>query len=66
MIDHIYLPVTDIDRSLDFYGAVLTPLDFAHRWDFKAQAGWPDLYRFGEIGPASGSRNPAEVFLNCT
>ena len=47
MIDHIYLPVTDIDRSLDFYGAVLTPLDFAHRWDFKAQAGWPDLYGFG-------------------
>jgi catechol 2,3-dioxygenase-like lactoylglutathione lyase family enzyme len=21
MIDHIYLPVTDIERSLDFYGA---------------------------------------------
>jgi hypothetical protein len=51
MIDHIYLPVTDIDRSLEFYGAVLTPLGFAHRWDFKAQAGWPDLYGFGGDSP---------------
>ena len=48
VIDHIYLPVTDIDRSLDFYGAVLTPLGSARRWEFKAQAGWPDLYGFGE------------------
>lgn len=51
MIDHIYLPVTDIERSLDFYGAVLTPLGLAHGWDFKAQAGWPDLYGFGGDSP---------------
>jgi catechol 2,3-dioxygenase-like lactoylglutathione lyase family enzyme len=51
MIDHIYLPVSDIDRSLDFYRAVLTPLDSAHRWDFKAQSGWPNLYGFGGDRP---------------
>jgi catechol 2,3-dioxygenase-like lactoylglutathione lyase family enzyme len=44
MIDHIYLPVKDIDRSLQFYTALLTPLDFAGRWDFKSQDGRPDLY----------------------
>jgi catechol 2,3-dioxygenase-like lactoylglutathione lyase family enzyme len=48
VVDHIYLPVTDLDRSLDFYQALLTPLASARRWDFKAQSGWPDLYGFGE------------------
>jgi catechol 2,3-dioxygenase-like lactoylglutathione lyase family enzyme len=47
MIDHVYIPVSDIDRSLDFYLAVLTPLDSAHHWDFKAQSSWPNLYGFG-------------------
>lgn len=53
MIDHIYLPVKDIDRSLQFYTALLTPLDFAGRWDFKGQDGWPDLsvrVRRGQAG----------------
>ena len=51
MIDHIYLPVKDIDRSLEFYDALLTPLGLAHRWDFKGRDGWPDLYGFGGDGP---------------
>src|SRR5690348_16435894 len=51
MIDHIYLPVKDIDRSLQFYTALLTPLDFAGRWDFNGQDGWPDLYGFGGDRP---------------
>jgi catechol 2,3-dioxygenase-like lactoylglutathione lyase family enzyme len=70
MIDHIYLPVTDIDRSLNFYGAVLTPLDFAHRWDFKAQAGWPDLYEFGGDSPGfwlkKSSRSVPELYVAFT
>ena len=36
MIDHIYLPVTNIKRSLDFYSALLTPLGKADRWKFEA------------------------------
>jgi catechol 2,3-dioxygenase-like lactoylglutathione lyase family enzyme len=38
MIDHIYLPVTNIKRSLDFYSALLTPLGKADRWKFEAKA----------------------------
>ena len=38
MIDHIYLPVTNIKRSLDFYSALLTPLGTADRWKFEAKA----------------------------
>jgi catechol 2,3-dioxygenase-like lactoylglutathione lyase family enzyme len=51
LIHHIYLPVKDIDRSLQFYAALLTPLDFAGRWDFKVQDSWPDLYGFGGDRP---------------
>ena len=38
MIDHIYLPVTTIQRSLDFYSALLAPLGKANRWKFEAKA----------------------------
>jgi hypothetical protein len=40
MIDHIYLPVTDLKRSGTFYGAMLGPLGKSERWNFKAQAGY--------------------------
>src|ERR1700739_3125097 len=52
MIDHIYLPVTNIKRSLDFYSALLTPLGTSDRWKFEAKAGYPDLWGFG--GPQPG------------
>ena len=50
MIDHIYLPVTDLKRSGIFYGGMLGPLGMSERWHFKAQAGYPDLTGFGEPG----------------
>ena len=50
MIDHIYLPVTDLERSETFYSAMLGPLGKFERWHFKAQAGYPDLAGFGEPG----------------
>ena len=62
MIDHIYLPVTDIDRSLQFYTALLTPLDFAGRWDFKGQDGWPDLYGFGGDRPGFWLKRSTATF----
>jgi hypothetical protein len=31
MIDHISLPVRDIDRSFQVFEALLTPLELAHR-----------------------------------
>jgi catechol 2,3-dioxygenase-like lactoylglutathione lyase family enzyme len=62
MIDHIYLPVTDIERSPHFYGALLTPLGSANRWDFKAQAGWPDLYGFGGDRPGFWLKRSTTTF----
>ena len=62
MIDHIYLPVKDIDRSLQFYAALLTPLDFAGRWDFKGQDGWPDLYGFGGDQPGFWLKRSTTTF----
>ena len=50
MIDHIYLPVTDPKRSDTFYGGILGQLGYSERWQFKAQAGYPDLTGFGEPG----------------
>jgi catechol 2,3-dioxygenase-like lactoylglutathione lyase family enzyme len=50
MIDHIYLPVTDLKRSEPFYGRMLGALGKSERWHFKAQAGYPDLTGFGEPG----------------
>src|ERR1700757_4564828 len=44
MIDHIYLPVTDLKRSETFYGAMLGPLGKSESWHFK------DLTGFGEPG----------------
>jgi catechol 2,3-dioxygenase-like lactoylglutathione lyase family enzyme len=46
---------------------VLTPLGFGHRWDFKAQAGWPDLYGFGDDSPGfwlkKSSRSFPELYV---
>ena len=50
MIDHIYLPVTDLKRSDTFYGGMLGPLGMSERWHFKAQAGYPGLWRAGHSG----------------
>jgi catechol 2,3-dioxygenase-like lactoylglutathione lyase family enzyme len=44
MIDHIYLPVTDLKRSETFYHAMLGPLGKSERWHFEALTG------FGEPG----------------
>jgi len=50
MIDHIYLPVTDLKRSEPFYGGMLGALGKSERWHFNAHAGYPDLTGFGEPG----------------
>ena len=50
MIDHVFLTVSDMDRSLAFYGQALAPLGIAHVADFDGTdgpAGHPDLKGFG-------------------
>jgi predicted lactoylglutathione lyase len=51
MLDHIFLPVTDVKRSENFYGAMLAPLGKAERWKFEAKAGYPNLCGFGGRQP---------------
>lgn len=51
MLDHIFLSVSNIDRSIAFYTATLTPLGITQRVDFDGKdgpSGHPDLKGFGK------------------
>jgi catechol 2,3-dioxygenase-like lactoylglutathione lyase family enzyme len=53
MLDHIFLSVSDIDRSIAFYTAALAPLGIAHKHDYAGKdgpPGHPDLKGFGANG----------------
>lgn len=53
MLDHIFLTVSDIDRSIVFYERVLLILGITSRLDYDGKngpAGHPDLKGFGAKG----------------
>ena len=53
MLDHIFLTVSDIDRSIAFYQAVLPHLGITNRLDYdgkNAPTDHPDLKGFGAGG----------------
>jgi catechol 2,3-dioxygenase-like lactoylglutathione lyase family enzyme len=53
MIDHVFLTVSDIKRSISFYEAVLAPLGINERFDFDGKngpSGHRDLKGFGANG----------------
>jgi catechol 2,3-dioxygenase-like lactoylglutathione lyase family enzyme len=53
MLDHIFLSVRDIDRSVNFYTAALAPLGITARLDYDGKngpPGHPDLKGFGANG----------------
>lgn len=53
MLDHIFLSVSDIERSIRFYEAALAPLGIATRLDYDGKdgpPGHPDLKGFGAHG----------------
>ena len=53
MLDHIFLSVSDIPRSIRFYEAALTPLGITARLDYDGKDGppeHPDLKGFGANG----------------
>ncbi|WP_087694206.1 VOC family protein [Pseudomonas sp. PE-S1G-1] len=53
MLDHIFLSVSDIQRSIDFYQAALAPLGITTRHDYDGKdgpPGHPDLKGFGANG----------------
>jgi catechol 2,3-dioxygenase-like lactoylglutathione lyase family enzyme len=53
MLDHVFLSVSDIDRSIAFYEAALAPLGIAHAIDYDGKdgpPGHPVLKGFGANG----------------
>jgi catechol 2,3-dioxygenase-like lactoylglutathione lyase family enzyme len=53
MLDHVFLTVSDIERSISFYKAALAPLGINERFDFDGKngpPGHPDLKGFGANG----------------
>ena len=59
MLDHIFLTVSDTDRSTAFYEKVLPALGITRRLDYEGKdgpAGHPDLKGFGANG---------RVFFGC-
>lgn len=53
MLDHIFLSVSDLDRSIAFYTATLAPLGITTRLDYDGNdgpPGHPDLKGFGAHG----------------
>ena len=53
MLDHLFLSVSDIARSVRFYDATLTPLGITARLDYAGKdgpPGHPDLKGFGAHG----------------
>ena len=53
MLDHVFLMVSDLKRSIAFYEAALAPLGINERYDFDGRngpPGHPDLKGFGANG----------------
>lgn len=53
MLDHVFLSVSDLQRSIDFYTAALAPLGITTRLDYDGKdgpPGHPDLKGFGAHG----------------
>lgn len=53
MLDHVFLTVNDLDRSIAFYTETLAPLGITTRVDYDGQdgpPGHPDLKGFGADG----------------
>ena len=49
MLDHVFLSVSDVERSIAFYTAALTPLGITKRVDYDGKdgrPGHPDLKGF--------------------
>ena len=53
MLDHVFVTVKDLDRSIAFYEAALKPLGIVHAVDYNGKdgpEGHPDLKGFGRDG----------------
>ncbi|WP_313516938.1 VOC family protein [Pseudomonas sp.] len=53
MLDHVFISVADLERSIAFYSAALPPLGITRRLDYDGKdgpLGHPDLKGFGANG----------------
>src|SRR5438552_11701166 len=53
LLDHVFITVKDLDRSIAFYETALKPLGIAHATDYDGKdgpEGHPDLKGFGRDG----------------
>jgi len=53
MLDHVFISVADLERSIAFYSAALAPLGIVNRHDYDGKdgpPGHPDLKGFGANG----------------
>lgn len=53
MLDHVFISVSDIERSITFYEKALAPLGIVHAVDYdgsRGSPGHPDLKGFGAGG----------------
>lgn len=71
MLDHLFLTVADIDRSIAFYEKALAPLGIEHALDYDGAdgpPGHPDLKGFGRDSRVAfwlrqGTPSPAAVHV---
>ena len=66
MIDHVYVSVTNIDRSLTFYSEALRPLGWRVVGNYDSASGprgVPDLYGIGDIEFGSWKAVGASIWL---
>jgi catechol 2,3-dioxygenase-like lactoylglutathione lyase family enzyme len=66
MIDHVYISVTDIGRSMAFYSAALEPLGWRELGNYDSSSGpdgVPDLYGLADDAYGGGVAVGASIWL---
>jgi len=66
MIDHVYISVTDIDKSLAFYSETLKPLGWSVFGNYDSASGpdgVPDLYGIGDDVYGKGKAVGSSIWL---
>ncbi len=66
MIDHIYISVSEVPRSLDFYARALEPLGWRELGSYDSStgpAGVPDLYGLADQAYGSGVAVGSSIWL---
>jgi catechol 2,3-dioxygenase-like lactoylglutathione lyase family enzyme len=66
MIDHVYISVADLERSLAFYLAALKPLGWKASGKYDSASGpegVPDLHGVGDDAYVSGKGNGSSLWL---